>query len=62
MCVIHTVNSWISPSHLFEHEDTVSRANELRQLCNASLVKVRARETAVVEVDLGTAVFPIPLS
>lgn len=48
--------------HLFKHKDTVSRANELRELCNAALVKVRPRETAVVEVDLGTAVLPVPLS
>lgn len=60
--VIHIVNSWTSLPHLFEHKDTVSRANELRQLCNASLVKVRPRETAMVEVDLGTAVLPVPLS
>lgn len=48
--------------HLFKHKDTVSRANELRQLCDAPLVKVRPRETAVVEVDLGTAVLAVPLS
>lgn len=47
--------------HLFEHKDTVSRTNKLGQLCDASLVKVRARETAVVEVNLRTAVFPVPL-
>lgn len=48
--------------HLFEHEDTVPRADELRQLCDASLVEVRPRETAVIEVDFGAAVFPVPLA
>lgn len=48
--------------HLFEHEDTVPRADELRKLCNASLVEVRPRETAVIEVDFGAAVFPVPLA
>lgn len=58
----YSYSKQLDPSHLFEHKDTVSRANELRQLCNASLVQVRPRETAVVEVDLGTAVFPVPRS
>ena len=50
------------PSHLFEDEDTVSRADELRQLGDASLVEVGPREAAVVEVYLGTAVFAVPMS
>lgn len=54
-------NSCGSLSHLFEHKNTVSWANELRQFSNASLVKVRPREATMVEVDLGAAVFPIPL-
>lgn len=56
-----TTNSCSSLSHLFEHKNTVSRTDELRQLGNASLVKVRPGEATMVEVDLGAAVFPIPL-
>lgn len=49
-------------THLFQHKNTVSRADELRQFSNASLVQVRPRETAVVEIDFRAAVFPIPRS
>lgn len=49
-------------AHLFENEDTVSRTNKLRQLRDATLVKVRPREAAMVEVDLWAAVFTVPLS
>lgn len=35
-----TCHQLTKPSHLFEHEDAVSRADELRQLSDASLVKV----------------------
>ena len=48
--------------HLFEHQDTVARANTLGQLSDAALVQVGARKAAVVEVDLRTAVLPVPLS
>lgn len=50
------------PSHLFEYEDTVPRADELRELSDATLVEVRPREAAVIEVDFGAAVFSVPLS
>lgn len=49
-------------SHLFEHQDTVSRTDELRKLRDASLVQVRPGEAAVVEVDLGAAVLPVALT
>lgn len=48
--------------HLFEDEDTVPRADELRELCNAPLVEVRPGEAAVIEVDFGAAVFSVALS
>lgn len=48
--------------HLFEHEDTVPWADELRELGDAPLVEVRPREAAVIEVDFGTAVFPVALA
>lgn len=49
-------------THFFQHKNTVPGADELRQFCNASLVQVRPRETAVVEIDFRAAVFPIPRS
>lgn len=48
--------------HLFEHQDTVARADTLGQLSDAALVQVGAREAAVVEENLGTAVLSVPLS
>ena len=51
---------WDAP-HLFQHQDTVARPDELGQLCDAALVEVGPGEAAVVEVDLWTAVLPVPL-
>lgn len=50
-----------SHPHLFEYEDTVPRADELRELGDASLVEVRPGEAAVIEVDFGAAVFSVAL-
>lgn len=50
------------PPYLFEYEDTVPRADELRELSDATLVEVRPREAAVIEVDFGAAVFSVSLS